>query len=92
MFCDSLTTKDKKLIKRDLLQIDDYVTTDPQAEILISDIIDKKYVKCVYFQNQQDIDDYILRNGSDVLNRYEHKIASRFFDYRKDYVFWKKES
>lgn len=91
MFCDCITTRENKLIQRNLLQINDCITTDPQAEILISDIIDTKYIGCICFQNQQDIDDYILKNGSDVLNQYEHQIVHGFFDARSDYNFWKKE-
>ncbi|NSL52777.1 DUF4433 domain-containing protein [Bacillus sp. P2(2020)] len=36
MFCNSLTTKENKVIQRASLQINDCITTDPQAEILIS--------------------------------------------------------
>ena len=91
MFCDSITTKDDKLIQRSSLQLHDCITTDPQAEILISDIVDTKYFSCVCFQNQQDVDEYISNNGSDVLNRYEHQIVPGFFNPRKDFMFWKKE-
>ena len=56
MFCDSLTTKENKVIQRASLQISDYITTDPQAEVLISDAIDKKYIGCICFQKQPDID------------------------------------
>ncbi len=91
MYCDSITTRDNKLIQRESLQIDDSITTDPQAEILISDIIDTNYIGCICFRNQQDVDHYILQYGSEVLNKYEHQIVPGFFDARKDYMFWKKE-
>lgn len=91
MFCDSIITKENKLIQRTSLQISDRVTTDPQAEVLISDIIDTKYIGCVCFQNQSDIDAYLLNNGPDVLNKYDYQIIPAFFAARKDYMFWKKE-
>ena len=92
MFCDSLTTKENKVIQRASLQISDYITTDPQAEVLISDAIDKKYIGCICFQKQPDIDEYITKYGTDLLEKYDYQIVPGFFDARKDYMFWKKES
>lgn len=92
MFCDSLTTKENKLIQRSTLQINDHITTDPQAEVLISDIIDKKHIGCVCFRNQLDIDEYISKNGKELLSQYDYQIVPGFFDARKDYMFWKKEN
>jgi hypothetical protein len=92
MFCNSLTTKENKVIQRASLQINDYITTDPQAEILISDAIDKKYIRCICFQKQPDIDEYITKYGKDLLKEYDYQIVPDFFDDRKDYMFWKKES
>ena len=92
MFCDSLTTKENKVIQRASLQISDYITTDPQAEILISDAIDKKYIGCICFQKQPDIDEYITRYGKELLEKYDYQVVPGFFDARKDYMFWKKES
>lgn len=92
MFCDSLTTKENKVIQRASLQISDYITTDPQAEILISGAIDKKYIGCICFQKQPDIDEYITRYGKELLEKYDYQVVPGFFDARKDYMFWKKES
>lgn len=91
MFCDSFTTKDK-LIQRASLQIEDHLTTDPQAEILISDIIDKRYIACIYFQTQRDLNKYIAKNGKELLEQYNYKVDQNFYNPRKDYVFWQKES
>lgn len=91
MFCESITTKTNKSIQRSSLQINDCITTDPQAEILISDVIDAKHIACVYFQNQRDIDEYIKKNGQELLNLYDYQVIPGFFDARKDYIFWKKE-
>ena len=92
MFCDSIMTKENKLIQRKSLQICDYMTTDPQAEILISDVIDKKYIACICFQKQFDIDEYISKNGKDLLDQYDYQIVPCFFGPREDYMFWKMES
>ena len=92
MFCDYLTTKEKKVIQRASLQISDDITTDPQAEVLISDAIDKKYIGCICFQKQPDIDEYIKKYGTDLLEKYDYKIVPGFFGARQDYMFWKKES
>lgn len=92
MFCETYNTKENKTIRRSELQISDHITTDPQAEILISDVIDKKFIGCIYFQNQQDIDNFISMNGDSLLKQYDHQIVPEFFNARKDYMFWKKES
>ena len=91
MFYESTTTNEKKIIYRDVLQIKDCITTDPQAEILISDIIDPKYISCICFPNQSDINEYVKTNGSNLLSKYKHQVFSSFFNTRKDYMFWKKE-
>jgi len=91
MYLDSIKTRDNKLILRESLQIDDSMTTDPQAEILISDIIDTNYIVCICFQKQQDVDHYIQQYGSEILNKYDHKIEPKFFGSRKDYESWEKE-
>ena len=91
MFCESLAIRENKLIHRASLEISDYITTDPQAEILISDVIDPEYIGCICFQTQRDVDEYIQRNGKDLLDKYDYQIAPGFFDARKDYMFWKKE-
>lgn len=92
IFCNSLTTKENKVIQRASLQINDCITTDPQAEILISDVIDKKYIGCICFQKQSDIDEYITKYGKGLLSKYDYQVVPGFFDARKDYMFWKKES
>ncbi len=91
MFCDSLITKENNLVQRTSLQISDCLTTDPQAEILISNVIDRKYIDRVCFQNQRDIDEYLEKNGPDLLRQYDIKIAPELFAPRNDYMFWKKE-
>lgn len=91
MFCESLITKENKLIHRASLEISDHITTDPQAEILISDVIDAGYIGCICFQTQRDVDEYTQRNGKGLLAKFDYQIVPDFFDARKDYMFWKKE-
>lgn len=92
MFCDYFTTKDNKSISRSSLQISDNYTTDPQAEILISSIIDKKYIEYICFSQHSDIDKFIAKHGNDLLNKYRYNIYEDFFTFRNDYEFWKKEN
>ncbi len=92
MFCDSITTKGNRIIQRSELQIGDQMTTDPQAEILISDIINSKHIGCVVFYEQRDLDEYIKKNGTDLLSMFDYQIVSGFFSRRIDHMFWKRES
>lgn len=91
MFCELITQKENKIINRSSLQIDDYYTTDPQAEILISDIIEPKYIKGICFQKQNDIEYFIKNNGAKLISQYQYRIFTNYFDARKDYMYWKKE-
>lgn len=92
MYCESTITKENKLINRNDLQISDDITTDPQAEILISDIIAPEHIACIWFQSQSDIDEYVKNNGADLISKFGHQVISRFFKAREDYIFWKKEN
>lgn len=91
MFCEIYNTKDNRTILRSALRIDENLTTDPQAEILIRDIIDKKYICCIYFQNLQDLANFVSMHGISLLKQYRCSIAPDFFDHRDDYLFWQKE-
>ena len=89
MFCDLISTKHAKMIQRKSLQLNDNRTTDPQAEILISDVISTTYIDRICFQSRQDIDTFIFKNGSRVLNNFVCQIEPCFFNPREDYAFWK---
>lgn len=88
MFSDSIMTKENKLIRRKYLEIDDNYTTDPQAEILISNTINPSYIKYIYFQEKNDIFEYIKKYGLEVLSKYKYKADTFFFSPRKDYMYW----
>lgn len=87
MFCDTIIINGRR-VRRELLNINDNFTTDPQAEILISDIIDKEYINCIYFQNEDDLQYYKENYGLDILKKYNYDIDRNFFDARTDYDFW----
>jgi hypothetical protein len=86
MFCDSVMAKNR-FYKRTPQQIHDNWTTDPQAEVLISDVIDNKYIDGVCFQNQNDVDAYILSHGEEFLDRYTYGIILDFYKNRPDCLF-----
>lgn len=91
MFRTSLVTRDNTCIQRADLQIEDHYTTDPQAEILIRDIIDKKYISSICFQYPKDKNSCVLEYGYDVLKLFNCEITPELFSPRKDYGFWTKE-
>lgn len=92
MFCDSLITQENKRIERTALEISDCMTTDPQAEILISGVIDKKYIKNIYFEKQDDMKTYIRNDEENLLSEYNHQVLPDYFKPRNDFRFWQKES
>lgn len=88
MFAESVLTRDNKLIERSMLSITDNLPTDPQAEILISEVIDTKYIKRICFQTQNDLDEFYRRSAKEDLEQFEYKIAPMFFSPRIDYKYW----
>ncbi len=71
------------------LHINDYLTTDPQAEILISDIINTKYISGICFEKQSDLDEYLKKYNDNFLSNYDYDIIPGFFYDRKDSEFWR---
>lgn len=92
MFCDSIKTNENKHIQRNALSIVDYMTTDPQAEILISDIIDIKYIDSICFRDVEDRRLFIQFNGAAELKLFDNSIIPYLFSQRKDFKFWEKEN
>ncbi len=91
MFSEYVTTKEGIGIRRIDLKIDNSKTTDPQAEILIRDIIHPRYIERICFRNQEDINEYIMKNGAELLSKFEYQTQASYFKPRNDYEFWKKE-
>lgn len=74
---------------RELLKIPAHYTTDPQAEVLVFDIIDPSYIGAIILPNQSS-DSYIFDPYRDNINIYiNQKISINFFSYRQDYAHWK---
>ncbi len=89
MFSETVIVNDKRMIYRKDLNIYDYYTTDPQAEILVSEVIDKKFIKSIYFENENDLNDFLTEYNP--LYKSECIIKTNFFGPRNDYRFWGKE-
>jgi hypothetical protein len=76
--------------KRDLLQIPDHYTTDPQAEVLVFEPIKPQYIYEVHF-----CDDNVLRNWQESKRKFKPKynpevrLDKTFFKPRRDYEFWR---
>jgi len=77
---------------REQQSISDNMPTDPQAEILISDIIDPQYINRVCFNDKDDLSSYLSRK--EIIDEGTNKFCCdpTLFNYRKDYEFWKKEN
>ena len=66
--------------------IKSYLPTDIQAEILIEDIIDPLYIKCLLFETQEDLETcknmFIYK---DIFYKYNRKVDGRYFGKREDF-------
>lgn len=92
MFEEKTSTSEEKIIHRSSLSIEKNMTTDPQAEVLISDIIDKKYIDCVVFEDESEKYNYISENKQNLLEKYDCRVIPKFFNRRNDYKYWQKEN
>lgn len=91
LFSDSALTKDGKEIFRYDLQINNNWPTNPQAEVLISSIIEPKYIKYIYFENVDQKVECLNTKGMEKLSEYEHLINPDVFRPRSDFKYWQKE-
>lgn len=70
----------------------DSMPTDPQAEILIKDIIDPHFIERICFNNQNDLSRYLTHRGIiDEETKKRTCVDPTFFKPRIDYHFWSKE-
>lgn len=88
MFSERIETTDGRINYRKDLLIGDNLTTDPQAEILISEIIKCKYIKNICFQNQTTKDKFISNCDNTLFKKFSYSVYPEFFNRRKDYMFW----
>ncbi len=76
----------KSPLRSEQLYIKDYLPTNVQAEILIEDIIDPQYIKCMLFENIEDLEAcknmFIDKN---IFYKYNPKVDVRYFREREDF-------
>lgn len=91
MFYGSIYLSEGRIVKRDSLELQDCMPTDPQSEILVSDIINPVYIRYVCFKNQTEHDEY-MRIACDIpQGPWKFRISPKLFSPREDYSIWKKE-
>ena len=66
--------------------IPDHFPTDPQAEVLIFDLIDLSYMKRIIFSDDSIVRKYKGNTPTPV------SLDSRFFKPRMDFRFWRKQN
>ena len=91
MFVDIFYDSKREIqIHRQDLQIPEYYTTDPQAEVLVFDPISVKYIKAIHFGNTDAQNQWLSSNTG---TNYETVCTDRhYFKYRSDYEVWKPEN
>ena len=89
MYSDTGKNLNKEIVLREDLDIERYMTTDPQAELLVSDKIEVKYITNVYFDNK-----VVMNNLLNSINIGEHlniefQLEHSLFRYRNDFTYWR---
>ena len=67
--------------KRSVLNLKDHYPTNPQAEVLVFDLIEPNYFQCCFFNDQ-----YLMRSYQ---NNIFYKYEENMFSPRVDYGYWK---
>ena len=80
--------KEINVNRRDL-RIPENYTTNPQAEIIICDIVEPKYIKKVVFESNVDKQKWLENNSEFQNQNVEFIVDNYFFGPRSDYEFWK---
>lgn len=83
-----ITNEEHRIIPRVALGIDDNYTTDPQAELLISGIIDSAYIKRIAFEEDVHITACEKDYGT-TLDMSWCGVCPEFFAPRQDYGHWR---
>jgi hypothetical protein len=73
--------------KRSELKIQDCHTTNPQAEVLVFEVIEPNYFQGMFFQNQKTIE--ALQQNMGPLNKLPFRCGGKAFAPRGDYEYWK---
>jgi hypothetical protein len=87
MFNINAKNKRGEVLDRSQLKLPESQTTDPQAEVLVANQINAKYITDICFPSISDKNEYstYLKNNFNVTAHY----YPNFFNPRKDYLFWK---
>lgn len=72
---------------RQTMGIKNKYPTDPQAEVLVFDIIPINYIKAVFFQNNNVLNNY----KSLIPHNIKARVKCKAFNYRQDWSYWQNE-
>lgn len=73
--------------KRSKLRIKDCCPTNPQAEVLVFDVIELGYLQGIFFQNQNAM--LSCQKNIEQLKKTPCRFVGNAFSYRGDYEYWK---
>lgn len=77
---------DIETINRELLNIPDNYTTDPQAEVLVEGCIEVDYIDEIIFNNYDDLNKF--KNCNYINNQIKLRVDNKYFSPRVDYIYW----
>ena len=83
-------SKRETRIHRQNLQIPEHYTTDPQAEVLVSNRISAKYIKEVHFYQEIAQEEW-FSNTQEIYSQ-TFRSSEEYFWPRRDWRFWQKET
>jgi len=73
--------------KRSELKIKDCCPTNPQAEVLVFDVIERKYLQGIFFQKQTTM--IHSQENIEHMKKVPCRYGGSVFSYRSDYEFWR---
>ncbi len=74
--------------KREETKINDWFPTNPQAEVLVFDVIPLKYIDSINFQDCTTLNNFKHLIPDSIIA----KVYPKVFSYRSDWEFWQKET
>lgn len=85
----SLFSSNIRGVERAHLNIPEYYTTDPQAEIMCFNIIPQQYITKILFSSQVSYQK-VSKHLPHLTNIYFYETAQHYFGPRSDYPFWRR--
>lgn len=73
--------------KRSELKIKDCCPTNPQAEVLVFDVIEQAYLQGIFFQKEATM--VACQNNIERMKKVPCRHGGSVFSYRSDYEFWR---